>query len=272
MAGGADRSGAAGRPPAVEIRGLVSGYPPDEPILDGLDLTLAANDLVAVMGENGAGKSTLVRHFNGLQRPLAGTVKLHGRAVSTLSIAEAARGCAYLGQNPGAYFVKETVAAELAYTLDVLEIDAADREELTRRTVAELDLAHLMDRDPRDLSGGERTRVALAAVTCAEPGVLVLDEPTRGMDPTHKAALFTLVRRWAAAGRCVVVVTHDVEFAARIAERVVVLGDGGVLADGPVHEVLHGSLFFSTQIDRLLRHRLPGVLTEDEVVWTEAPA
>jgi energy-coupling factor transport system ATP-binding protein len=257
------------RPPAVEVRGLVAGYPPDEPILDGLDLTLAADDLVAVMGENGSGKSTLVRHFNGLQRPLAGTVRLHGREVASLSVAEAARGCAYLGQNPGAYFVKESVAAELEYALAVLEVDPAERAGLIERTVAEMDLGDLMDRDPRDLSGGERTRVALAAVTCAEPGVLVLDEPTRGMDPTHKAALFTLVRRWAAAGRCVVVVTHDVEFAARIAERVLVLGDGGVLADGPVHEVLHGSLFFSTQIDRLLRHRLPGVLTEEEVVWVE---
>jgi energy-coupling factor transport system ATP-binding protein len=260
------------RAPAVEIRALVAGYPPDEPILDGLDLTLAANDLVAIMGENGAGKSTLVRHFNGLQRPLAGTVRLHGADVADLSVAEAARGCAYLGQNPGAYFVKDTVAAELAYTLDVLDVDSAERDRLVERTVAEMDLRQLMNRDPRDLSGGERTRVALAAVTCAEPGVLVLDEPTRGMDPTHKAALFTLVRRWAAAGRCVVVVTHDVEFAARIAERVVVLGDGGVLADGPVHEVLHGSLFFSTQIDRLLRHRLPGALTEDEVAWVESPS
>ncbi len=260
------------RPAAIEIRGLVAGYPPDEPILDGLDLTLAADDLVAVMGENGAGKSTLVRHFNGLQRPLAGTVRLHGREVASLSVAEAARGCAYLGQNPGAYFVKDTVAAELAHTLDALEIDPHERERLIARTVADMDLAELMDRDPRDLSGGERTRVALAAVTCAEPGMLVLDEPTRGMDPTHKAALSVLVRRWAAAGRCVVVVTHDVEFAARIAERVVVLGDGGVLADGPVHDVLRGSLFFSTQIDRLLRHRLPGVLTENEVAWTEATA
>jgi energy-coupling factor transport system ATP-binding protein len=235
-----------------------------------LDLTQAADDLVAVMGENGSGKSTLVRHFNGLQRPLAGTVRLHGREVASLSVAEAARGCAYLGQNPGAYFVKESVAAELEYTLAVLDVDPAERAGLIQRTVAEMDLGELMDRDPRDLSGGERTRVALAAVTCAEPGVLVLDEPTRGMDPTHKAALFTLVRRWAAAGRCVVVVTHDVEFAARIAERVLVLGDGGVLADGPVHEVLHGSLFFSTQIDRLLRHRLPGVLTEVEVAWVES--
>jgi energy-coupling factor transport system ATP-binding protein len=87
------------------------------------------------------------------------------------------------------------------------------------------------------------------------------------MDPMHKEDLAVLLRRWTTEGRCVVVVTHDVEFAARTADRVVVLGDGGVLADAPVHDALHGSLFFSTQVNRLLRRELPGVLTEDDVVW-----
>jgi energy-coupling factor transporter ATP-binding protein EcfA2 len=109
--------------------------------------------------------------------------------------------------------------------------------------------------------------VALAAVTCGDPALVILDEPTRGMDPLHKAELAALLRRWAANGRCVLVVTHDVEFAARVAGRVLVVGDGSLLADGPAHEVLNGSLFFSTQINRLLRHSLPGVLTEDEVTW-----
>jgi energy-coupling factor transport system ATP-binding protein len=104
-------------------------------------------------------------------------------------------------------------------------------------------------------------------VACGEPDLLVLDEPTRGMDPSHKVDLARLLRGWTASGRCVLLVTHDVEFAARAATRVLVLGDGGVLADGPADEVLNGSLFFSTQVNRLLRHALPGVLHEDEVGW-----
>jgi energy-coupling factor transport system ATP-binding protein len=91
------------------------------------------------------------------------------------------------------------------------------------------------------------------------------------MDPTRKTELARTLRRWVADGRCVLVVTHDVEFAARCATRVLVLGDGGVLADGPAAEVLNGSLFFSTQVNRLLRHALPGVLHEDEVGWEVSP-
>jgi energy-coupling factor transport system ATP-binding protein len=257
--------------PVLEVRGLVAGYPPDDPVLDRVDLTLRAGELVALMGENGAGKSTLVRHLNGLARPLAGSVRLLGRNLSGLSVAEAARDCAVLGQNPNAYFVRDTVAEEIDYTLNSLGIHGEDHAWLASKATDELDLQALLHRNPRDLSGGERTRVALAAVACAEPALLVLDEPTRGMDPAHKGDLSSLLRRWATAGRCVLVVTHDVEFAARTADRVVVLGNGGVLADGVVHDVLHGSLFFSTQVNRLFRHTLPGVLNEDELGWEVSP-
>ncbi|HQJ97122.1 MAG TPA: ABC transporter ATP-binding protein, partial [Thermoleophilia bacterium] len=251
----------------LETERLTVGYDGETPLLEDVVLRLRRAELVAFMGENGVGKSTLVRHFNGLLTPRRGRVTLLGRDVAGLSVAEAARSCALLGQNPGDYFVRDTVAEEIDYTLAQLGLDGARRNALAARIIAELDLAGLLDRDPRSLSGGERTRVALAAVTCGDPPVIVLDEPTRGMDPAHKLALTATLRRWAAAGRCVVVVTHDVEFAARCASRVVVLGDGGVLADGTTADVLNGALFFSTQVNRLLRHALPGILYEDEVVW-----
>ena len=255
----------------LETRRLAVGYAKDDALLEDVGLRLRRGELVALMGENGAGKSTLVKHFNGLLAPLRGTVHLLGRDVADLSVAEAARSCALLGQNPNDYFVRESVADEIDYTLAQLELDGRRRNELAGRIVEELDLAGLLERDPRALSGGERTRVALAAVACGDPALVVLDEPTRGMDPTHKLELAATLRRWTADGRCVVVVTHDVEFAARCANRVVVLGDGGVLADGPAAEVLNGSLFFSTQVNRLLRHALPGILHEDEVEWGMSP-
>ncbi len=257
----------AGGEIVLETRHLRVGYERDLPLLDDVELTLRRGELVALMGENGAGKSTLVRHFNGLLRPLAGTVTLVGRDVAGLSVAEAARSCGLLGQNPGDYFVKDTVAEEIDHTLDALGYQGAARDIRVARIVADLELEGLLARDPRELSGGERTRVALAAVACSEPALLVLDEPTRGMDPRHKVELARVLRAWTDAGRCVLLVTHDVEFAARAATRVLVLGDGGLLADGPAEEVLNGSLFFSTQVNRLLRHALPGVLHEDEVGW-----
>jgi len=268
----AQRPARADVPAVVEVKRLTAGYPPDPPVLDGIDLALHPGDLVALMGENGCGKSTLVRHLNGSARPLEGRVRLQGRDVAELSVAEAARSCAVLGQDPGAYFVRDTVAEELDYSFDVLEVRAAERMPLLERITRELDLTDLMRRDPRELSGGERTRVALAIVACGDPAIVVLDEPTRGMDQGHKFALAALLREWARGGRAVVVVTHDVEFAARVSARVVILGDGSVLADGPSRQVLSGSLFFSTQIDRLLRHACPGALVEDDVAWREGPA
>jgi energy-coupling factor transport system ATP-binding protein len=140
------------------------------------------------------------------------------------------------------------------------------------RIVEDLDLAGLLDRDPRELSGGERTRAALATVACAEPPLLILDEPTRGMDPDHKARLAGHLRMWASRERSILVVTHDVEFVARAATRVLILGADGILADGPPTEVLDGALFFTTQINRLLRDSAPGVLLDDEISWAETPA
>ena len=253
--------------PVLEARGLTIGYDPDLPLVESLDLTLNRGEVVALMGENGVGKSTLVKHFNGLLRPLRGRIRLAGRDLAGLAVSEAARQCAYLGQNPGDYFVKGSVAEEIDYSLDALRVERGRRPGLRDRVADDLDLRGLLARDPRELSGGERTRAALATVACGEPPLLVLDEPTRGMDPAHKTDLAGRLAAWSSRGRCIVVVTHDVEFAARAATRVVILGADGVLADGPPADVLDGALFFTTQVNRLLRHAMPGVLLEDEVAW-----
>jgi energy-coupling factor transport system ATP-binding protein len=251
----------------LSARGLSVGYDRQLPLAVGLDFELRRGEVVALMGENGVGKSTLVKHFNGLLRPLRGRVLLLGQDVSGLTVSQAARSCGYLGQNPSDYFVKDTVGAEIDYSLEVLGVAGEARAAARERTVATLDLGDLLHRDPRELSGGERTRAALATVTCSEPPLLVLDEPTRGVDPLHKAQLAAIMRSWAAADRCVLVVTHDVEFAARAASRVLILGPDGILADGPPTQVLDGALFFTTQVNRLLRDVIPGVLLDEDVTW-----
>ena len=175
------------------------------------------------MGRNGAGKSTFLRHAAGLLAPTRGRVVADGRV-------------ALLLQNPGDYFTGERVGDELSAGA----LEAAG-------------LAHLADRHPRDLSGGERQRLALAIVMDGEaPAVVALDEPTRGMDRGHKGALAATVRELAGQGRAVVVATHDVEFAAAFAQRVILLGDGVVIADGPAAEVLGGGWYFATETARVL--------------------
>ncbi len=193
-------------------------------ILRGVDFALAPGESVALMGRNGAGKSTLLRHAAGLLEPTRGQVRCGGRV-------------ALLLQNPGDYFLHEHVRDELSAT-------ALERAGLTP----------MAERNPRDLSGGERQRLALAIVTGdgEAPAVVALDEPTRGMDREAKATLAAELRRRAKQGQAVLVATHDPEFACACAERVVLLADGRVIADGPAAELLAGGWYFATETARIL--------------------
>jgi energy-coupling factor transport system ATP-binding protein len=211
-------------------------------ILRGMDLRIGAGERVALMGRNGAGKSTLLRTLAGL------TDLARGKA-------EAPGGIALLTQNPGDYLVRERVGDELP----------GDEGLAALRTVG---LEHALDADPRDLSGGERQRLALAIALAGRmegdelPGLVALDEPTRGMDRAHKHSLQELIGQLANRGAAVLVATHDVEFAASFAERVVLLGDGVVIADGPATEILSGGWYFATEVARILD--LPGVILPEQ--------
>ena len=213
-------------------------------VLRGIDLTVERGERVALMGRNGAGKSTLLRTLAGLVESVRGK-------------AEVANGVALLTQNPSDYLVRERVGDELP----------GDEGVAVLRMVG---LEAAIDADPRDLSGGERQRLALAIALAGRmdgdelPGLVALDEPTRGMDRARKSDLNELVEGLAGRGAGVVVATHDVEFAAVFAERVVLLGDGVVIADGPAAEILSGGWYFATEVARILD--LPGVITPEQGV------
>jgi energy-coupling factor transport system ATP-binding protein len=210
-------------------------------VLRGIDLAVASGERVALMGRNGAGKSTLLRAAAGLASPAAGRV--------------AAERMALLTQNPSDFLVRERVGDELPGAPGLAALRAVGME-------------HAIDADPRDLSGGERQRLALAIALAGRldgdgvPGLVALDEPTRGMDRARKADLVALVDGLAAQGAAVVVATHDVEFAAEFAARVVLLGDGVVIADGPSAEILSGGWYFATEVARVLD--VPGVVTPEQ--------
>jgi energy-coupling factor transporter ATP-binding protein EcfA2 len=193
-------------------------------LLRGVSLRLAPGERVALMGRNGAGKSTLLRHAAGLTAPTRGRVRAAGRVGLLL-------------QNPVDYLIHERVADEApAAALRAVGLDGPV----------------YADRHPRELSGGERQRLALAVVLGEpeqSPAVLCLDEPTRGMDRGHRARLVSLLSGVAGAA---LVATHDAEFAAEFADRVILLAAGGVIADGPVREVLCGGSYFVTETARIL--------------------
>jgi energy-coupling factor transport system ATP-binding protein len=192
-------------------------------ILRGVDLEVQPGELVALMGRNGAGKSTLLRHLRGLSEPTRGRIRRAGEV-------------ALLLQNPGDYLIHDH-AREEAGSGALVPAGIPDRGEA----------------NPRDLSGGERQRLALEVVLGTGPCAAVcLDEPTRGMDRMRKQQLGARLAELAAGGAAVVVATHDTEFAAEIAERVVLMGQGEVIADGPVQSVLAGGWHYSTETARVL--------------------
>jgi energy-coupling factor transporter ATP-binding protein EcfA2 len=240
------RRGSGSTPsPAVDVRSLwveLNSGDSTRDVLRGIDLRIEAEERVALMGRNGAGKSSLLKTAAGLIGPVRGKV-------------EAPRGIALLTQNPSDYLVRERVGDELP----------GDAGLAALRIVG---LEHAAEADPRDLSGGERQRLALAIALAGRmegdelPGAVALDEPTRGMDRARKGDLVDLIGDLAARGAGLLVATHDVEFAAAFAERVVLMGDGVVIADGPAADVLSGGWYFATEVARVLD--LEGVITPQQ--------
>ncbi|MHB1837222.1 MAG: ABC transporter ATP-binding protein, partial [Solirubrobacteraceae bacterium] len=222
------RSGAASRSarvPALQLSGVWHELRSGPAILRAISLCIDPGERVALMGANGAGKSTLLRHTSGLTAPTRGTVSAAGRV-------------ALLLQHPGDYLVHETVAREAPVA--------------ARRLVGLGDDSFAV-RHPRELSGGERQRLALAVVLGDQeppPAVICLDEPTRGMDREHRHQLADLLL--GLGETAVLVATHDPEFAAAFAQRVVLLAGGSVIADAPARDVLTGGTWFATETARIL--------------------
>jgi energy-coupling factor transporter ATP-binding protein EcfA2 len=216
------RRGADAPAPALTLRDLWFEVEDGPAILRGISLELRPGERVALMGRNGAGKSTLLRLAKGLAEPTRGRVERTGYV-------------ALLLQNPGDFLVHDH-AVDDAGVAGVASAGLAGREEA----------------NPRDLSGGERQRLALEVVLAGEPSaVVLLDEPTRGMDRIRKDELAARTGELAEAGAAVMVATHDTEFAASLADRIVLLGQGVVIADGSPHDVLAGGRHFSTEVARV---------------------
>ena len=228
---------AAPSPPAVASTTITGAHKRLGEIeaLRGADTAFGKGVTTVLMGENGAGKTTLALAACGLIELDRGTVTSTGRA-------------GYVSQNPAHYLLHETVEAEVAYALTNLGVTGADRSRRVGEELERFDLADRAAGHPRDLSSGERQRLAIASVTVMRPETLVLDEPTRGVDGLRKLAVIDLVRELRDAGTATVVVTHDMDFAAEIADLVTTMSAGKVLHDRGPRELLASRLFFVSQV------------------------
>lgn len=255
---------------AEGLRALLSGrgpvrrvMPPTDAVIDARDVVVrygsvvalrgaglraGAGEVVALMGRNGAGKSTLLSGVAGMRRPDHGSVTVGGVDPTSLHGTALVRAIGYVPQDPGDLLTLDSVARECA----AADVDAHCTPGTTRALLALLS-PDVVDTDhPRDLSEGQRLSLALAVVLAGAPPVLLLDEPTRGLDYGTKTHLVEALRGLAADGRTVVLATHDVELVAEVATRVVVLAEGEVVADGATAHVVVGSPLFAPQVAKVL--------------------
>lgn len=235
------------RPPVVAVDRTQASYGAVH-ALRGVTLDVAPGEIVALMGRNGAGKSTLLSTLVGLRRPNAGTVRIDGVDPATLTGPRLIGRVGLVPQDSSDLLSRDTVAAECADADRDADVDSGSAARLLHRLAPEIPL----DAHPRDLSEGQRLVLALAVILVSTPAVILLDEPTRGLDYPTKDRLSQLLRDLAESGHAIVVATHDVELAAETATRVVVLADGEVVADGPTADVVVGSPLFAPQVAKVL--------------------
>ncbi len=234
----------------LEARNVYFGYN-GQPVLQGANLQIRRGEAVALIGRNGSGKSTLLKCLVGLISPEQGEIRISGRPTTGMRVAEICQTVGYLPQAPDDLLFADSVVEELQVTLANHNLNSASLTHSPRELLKELGLDQLRDAYPRDLSVGQRQRVAIGAVTVTAPEILLLDEPTRGLDYGAKNRLVRMWRKWQSAGMALLLVTHDVELAARAADRILVLSNGEIIADGPPAEVLRSSPLFSPQMVRL---------------------
>ncbi|HJW83731.1 MAG TPA: ABC transporter ATP-binding protein [Anaerolineae bacterium] len=245
--------------PAFELRNVSYAYG-DRAALRNVSMQVGQGEFVALMGRNGSGKTTLLKCAVGLLKPQSGQVRVLGEDICDRRVDEIAQRAGYVPQNPGALLFADSVRDELRFTLKNHGLENESVDDL----LAALGLESLAGAYPRDLSAGERQRAALASIVVVRPSILLLDEPTRGLDYENKARLVEMLKRWQRQGASIVLVTHDVELVARAADRVALMAEGEIVVDGPAREVLGESAIFSTQINKLFAGA--GLLTVEDAV------
>ena len=246
--------------PALMLKELWFRYEKDSPdILRGVSAEVPAGSLYAILGGNGAGKSTTLKAISGICRPYRGKITLFGKPMEKYKSSELFRGClAMLPQDPKSLFVKKTVREEL--------------EEMTKDTSAISEIARLcqieslLGSHPYDLSGGEQQRAALAKVLLTKPRLLLLDEPTKGIDCFFKETFAKILADLKAQGITVIMVSHDVEFCARYADVVAMFFDGQILTADTPRRFFGANSFYTTAAHRMSRHVFDGAVTAEDVI------
>lgn len=250
----------------VQLEEVYFQYEKDQPMtLRHLSLHINEGDFFGIVGGNGSGKTTLLKVCLGILKPQRGKVKVFGQKYSKKTSEDLYKKIAYLPQNPVAYFVHDTIEKEL------IEIGKKHNKENIRERANELleefGIGHIRGRHPNDCSGGEIQKAALACLLMEEPEILFMDEPTKGLDPISKNRLASILGRLHQNGLTIVIVTHDIEFAAKHLSKCAIMFDGSIAAVGTPEHLFKGNYFYTTMISRATQNNIiPEALTLEEAL------
>jgi energy-coupling factor transporter ATP-binding protein EcfA2 len=258
-----DRNRTTGKIPFIEAKALKVNYGSVRAVR-GVDLNLFPGEIAVMMGPNGAGKSSILRSLVGLNQLECGSVQVGGLDNAGCTVAEICQHVGYLPQDPNALLFADTVIEELLITLRNHGLQPSDNKYQPELLLQRLGLDGKADQYPRDMSTGERQRVALGAIMVTHPRALLLDEPTRGLDYAAKLTLLSLLRGWRNEGMAILMVTHDVELAVQAADRIILMKDGLISAEGEPWKVLNKSPAFAPQVLKVFPDQ--GWLTLNDVI------
>ena len=251
----------------LEAKGVWFRYEKDLPdVLRGVSLRVHRGEAYCLLGGNGTGKTTTLQVLAGLDRPYRGKVLVGGKKIAEYKNGSLYRkNLALLPQNPQDVFIKKTVREDYAELGPVMGYSKQELRERIDRVAEQVGIVHLLDRHPYDLSGGEQQKAALAKMLLLQPAILLMDEPTKGIDAGAKRNLAGILEGLKAQGITLLIVTHDVEFAARTADRCALFFDGEIVSEDTPSLFFSGNSFYTTAANRLSRHRYRGAVTCEEV-------
>ncbi|EFG87128.1 ABC transporter, ATP-binding protein [Clostridium carboxidivorans P7] len=227
-----------------------------------MNFSVNKGDFISIMGANGAGKSTLLKTIMGI-KDYKGTIKLHDKNVKDMEIREIAKHIGYVSQNPNDYLSKDSVYDEVRFTMDNYGVyDDA----VIEKVLKDLEIYDVKDKNPRDLSGGQRQRVAIASILVLRPEIILLDEPTRGLESDLKDRLGNILKKLNDQGTAIILVTHDTDFASKFCTGYVIMFNGRIIAKGRREDILGQGIFYTTSINKLVRDKDRSIFTLDEAL------
>lgn len=256
------------RPIAMRMKDICFRYEKEEPdVLDHVALTLYEGEVVSLLGGNGAGKTTLLSVISGTNRPYYGKIEVFGKRLQKYRRKELyIRKLASLPQNPQTVFLKMTVREDYEELAKVLGCKKSELEDKIQAVAQQLEITHLLDRHPYDLSGGEQQRAAIGKVLLLEPRLLLLDEPTKGIDAWSKRQLGNLLKDLRGQGITLLMVTHDVEFAAEVSDRCGLFFDHEITSVDTPEEFFCNNNYYTTAANRISRQQYENAITCEEVI------